>query len=298
LEVTLNDGTSLQAQLVGADPIFDIALLRIPKPTDKTLPVLVLGDSDRVHVGGEAIAIGNPLGLDQTLTRGVVSATNRVLPITFFSFQEPLIQVDTPINPGNSGGPLVNQCSEVVGMTTAILPGAQNIGFAIPINLVKAVLPSLSTQGHVVRPWLGFHGQMIDNTLQQIFRIPLVPGFLVEVVEPGSPAFKAGLKGGQVEISIEGQDFLMGGDIITRINGADVTEPEKISAALRTIGVGSTVDLTIYRNGKELTLNYTVPERPLLPGDVVGPSASFPITDTADERKHANTMKAPGKFYF
>src|SRR5215813_11900639 len=141
IEVTLDDGTSVPAQLVGADPIFDLAVLRIEKPSQGDLPVASLGDSNRLRVGEDALAIGNPLGLEQTLTRGSVSAINRVLPPTFFAFQEPLIQIDTPINPGNSGGPLLNSCGEVVGITTAVVPDAQSIGFAIPINLAKAAIP-------------------------------------------------------------------------------------------------------------------------------------------------------------
>jgi S1-C subfamily serine protease len=296
LVVILSDGTSLPAQLVGADPIFDVALLRIPKLAEVPLPALVLGDSDRVHVGVEAIAIGNPLGLDQTLTRGIVSATNRVLPVTFFSSEEPLIQIDTPINPGNSGGPLIDQCGEVVGITTAIVPGAQNIGFAIPINLVKALLPSLISQGRVIRPWLGFHGQLIDDTLQTIFRLPLVPGFMVEAVEPGSPADKAGLKGGMLEVSIAGQEFLMGGDIITNINGINITDPAKMIESLRDIKVGSNISLTVFRDGREVIMNYAVPERPLLPGDVAGPNASF--TPAKGNVSGRDGLKAKRGFYF
>jgi serine protease Do len=296
--VRLSDGTSVPAEMIGADPIFDVALLRIPKPSEGSLPALALADSDRVHVGGEAIAIGNPLGLDQTLTRGIVSATNRVLPITFFSSEEPLIQIDTPINPGNSGGPLINQCGEVIGITTAIIPNAQNIGFAIPVNLVKALLPSLISQGHVVRPWLGFHGQLIDDTLQKIFRFPLVSGFMVEVVEPGSPADKAGLRGGQLEVSIAGDDFLMGGDIIIKINGAAVTEPEKLIESLRGIKVGSNISLTVVRNGEQLDINYSVPERPLLPGDVAGPNASFTPALVSPLRQQGRSPKAASGFHF
>lgn len=296
--VTLGDGTSLPAQLIAADPIFDIALLRVQKPTDKTLPTLALGDSDKVRVGGEAIAIGNPLGLDQTLTRGIVSATNRILPVTFFSLDEPMIQIDTPLNPGNSGGPLINQCGEVVGIMTAIIPNAQNIGFAIPINLVKALLPSLVSQGRVVRPWLGFHGQLIDDMLQKFFRFPLVPGFMVEVIEPGSPADKAGLKGGQLEITIGGQEFLMGGDIITKINGFAITEPETMVEALRRIKVGSQVTLTIFRDGEEHTIDYAVTERPLLPGDIAGPNASFTPARATASRLRPNGLKMARGFRF
>ncbi len=149
LIVRLEDDTAVQAELIGADRIFDIAVLRIPKQENKALPTLPLGDSDTVHVGAEAIAIANPLGLDQSLTRWTVSAINRILPNSFSSLHEPLIQIDTPINLGNSEGRLLNRCGEVVGITTAMLAGAQNIGFAIPTNLVKAILPSLISHGRV-----------------------------------------------------------------------------------------------------------------------------------------------------
>ena len=284
LVVTLSDGTSLPARLVGADPVFDVALLRIEAPAGTRLPTVALGDSEGVHVGEEAVAIGNPLGLGQTLTRGSVSAINRVLPVTFFSAEEPLLQIDTPINPGNSGGPLINGCGEAVGITTAVIPDAQNIGFAIPSNLVKALLPSLIKDGRVVRPWLGFHGQFIDGDLQMIFRINLVPGFLVEVVEPGSPAEKAGLQGGQLEITVAGHEFLMGGDIITAINGVPLNSPAKVAEALRGMRVGSHVNLTVFREGKELKLAYDLPERPILPGDIDGPGASFSLQGVASPR--------------
>src|SRR5262252_87655 len=213
IAVTLDDGTRLLATLVGADPIFDLALLRIPKPSDGVLPTVALGDSDRTRVGDEVLAIGNPLGLDQTLTRGIVSGMNRILPETPFSLLEPLIQTDAPINPGNSGGPLVNRCGEVIGINTAVISDAQNIGFAVPSNLAKAALPELVAQGRVIRPWVGFHGQLVERDLQRLLKLPLVEGLLVEVIEPGSPAETAGLQGGRLELQVDGQTYLLGGDI-------------------------------------------------------------------------------------
>ena len=284
LAVTLDDGVSVPAHLIGADPIFDIAVLRISVPKGATLPVARLGDSDLVRVGQPSLAIGNPLGLDQTLTRGTVSAINRVLPPTFFAFQEPLIQVDTPINPGNSGGPLLNPCGEVVGIPTAVVPGAQNIGFAIPINLAKAVVPSLLDHGHVIRPWLGFHGQFIDNALRTVLRIPLARGFLIEVIEPGSPAEQAKLQGGSLEINIAGRDFLMGGDIITRLNGTRLDTVDTVTEALQGLEVGANVRMTIFRDGKYVDVNYRLPERPLLPGDVPGQGVAAPLASRAIRR--------------
>jgi serine protease Do len=293
LIVGLEDGTTVQAELVGADPIFDVAVLRIKKAANMVLPTLALGDSDLVHVGADAIAIGNPLGLDQTLTRGTVSAINRILPATFFSLQEPLIQIDTPINPGNSGGPLLDRCGQVVGITTAMISQAQEIGFAIPINLVKAVLPSLTGQGRVVRPWLGFHGQAIDADLQGFLKVPLVPGFMIEVVEPGSPAQKAGIQGGGLELTIGGHEFLLGGDIITKMNGIELNSVDNMSKALGKIDVGSTVTLTVYRQGKETEVSYAVPERPLLPGDIAGANATMELTH-ASPLKSRTTGPPPG----
>jgi S1-C subfamily serine protease len=278
LFVKLNDGTGPPARLIGADPIFDIAVLRIPKPERGALSAVKLGDSDCVRVGEDVLALGSPLGLDQSLTRGIVSAINRVLPPISITLQEPLIQVDTPINPGNSGGPLLNFHGEVVGITTAIVPNAQNIGLAIPINLAKDVLPSLIAQGRLIRPWLGFHGQFIDRNLQNLLRIPLEIGFLIEVVEPRSPADQANLRDGDLELTIAGYEFLLGGDIITKLNGTPLTTPENIIAVLGELRVGSRVNLTIFRGGEYLDVQYTLPERPLLPGDISGHSAAVLLT--------------------
>lgn len=186
-----------------------------------------------------------PLGLQQTLTRGIVSAVNRTLPNVAASVSEPLIQTDGPINPGNSGGPLVNPCGQVLGITTAMLPNAQNIGFAVPINLAKGVLRQLVAEGRVIRPWLGVQGQLVSQPLKELLRVPLVDGFLVEVVEPGSPAERMGLHGGQLDLLIGGQPVLIGGDIITAIDGATVQDPDQLGRALKAFSIGATVQLLI-----------------------------------------------------
>jgi S1-C subfamily serine protease len=282
--VTLDDGTSVSAQLVGADPIFDVAVLRIPQPQRGTLLTAVLGDSDRVHIGEEVLAIGNPLGLDQSVTRGIVSAMNRILPETPFSLEEPLIQTDAPINPGNSGGPLLNRCGEVIGISTAIIADAANISFAIPVNLAKAVLPSLLAHGRVIRPWIGFHGQLIDGELLNLFRIPLAEGLLVEAVEPDSPAEHAGLRGGQIEVAIAERDFLIGGDIVLSINDIRLDTPEKLNNVMRALQVGSTVTLKVFRDGEDLEIQYVLPERPILPADIARQRSSSTLAGRTIQR--------------
>lgn len=277
ITVTLDDGTTVPGEVVGSDPVFDVALLRIPRPSTGTLPVAVPGSSARLRVGEEVLAIGNPLGLDQTLTRGIVSAINRILPDAPFSVLEPLIQTDAPINPGNSGGPLLNRCGEVIGLTTAILPEAQNIGFAIPIDLVKSVLPSLLDKGRVIRPWLGVQGHLVAPSLKEVLRIPLTEGLLVEVVEPGSPAERVGVRGGHLDVVIGGDALLLGGDIITQVNGQQVDTPERLTRTMRRLKVGDTVHLTLFRAGQTQDVEFVLPERPTLPQDVLTQRSVAPL---------------------
>jgi len=277
ITVTLDDGTVVAGEMVGSDPVFDIAILRIPRPSTGTLPVAVPGSSARLRVGEEVLALGNPLGLDQTLTRGIVSAINRILPDTPFSVFEPLIQTDAPINPGNSGGPLLNRCGEVIGLTTAIMPEAQNISFAIPIDLVRSILPSLLEKGRVVRPWLGVQGHLVPPSLKEIVRLPLAEGLLVEVVEPGSPAEHVGVQGGRLDIVIGGDALLLGGDIITHVNGRLVDTPERLTKTMRGLKVGDTVRLTLFREGKSQDVEFVLPERPFIPQDVLTHRSISPL---------------------
>jgi serine protease Do len=267
ISVTLDNGYTTPAKLIGTDPILDVAVLRIPVP-EAGLPKATLGDSDALQVGAEVVAIGNPMGLEQTLTRGVISGIDRLLSEFPLNLMLPLIQTDAAINPGNSGGPLVNRCGEVVGLTSALLVDAKNIGFAIPINVVKKVLPQLVQQGRVIRPWLGVSGKIIDKEVQDLLKLPLVDGFLVETIEPGSPAAKAGLHEGELLIAIAGEEFLFGGDIITAVNGKELDDAEKFAHFVRTLKVGDTVRLTLYYDGTTRQVEFTLPERPILPGDV------------------------------
>ncbi len=294
ITVRLDDGTTVPAQFVGADPIFDVALLRIAAPREGTLVAAPVASSAGLQPGDEVYAIGNPLGLDQTLTRGIVSAVNRVLPRALWSLTEPLIQTDAAINPGNSGGPLVNRCGQVVGITTAILPDAQSIGFAVPTDLIQRVLPELVQHGHVVRPWVGVQGQFVAPGLKELLRVPLVDGFLVEAVEPGSPADRAGVQGGSFELTLQGQPVLLGGDIITEVNGTRIDSAERLRQALGDWTVGARLRLTLVRDQKARKVELTVTERPLLPGDFPRPHGS---DETARHVRDAAASRAAAARY-
>ena len=272
ISVTLDDGRKAEAKLLGADPIFDLAVLRIAVPL-KGPPVAVLGDSDSVRIGEEAIAIGNPFGLEQTITRGVVSGLNRILPGSPL-LTLPLIQTDASINPGNSGGPLMNRCGEVIGINTSILVEAQNIGFAIPINVAKSVIPELIKHGRVIRPWLGVNGKQVEKELMEIINLPLVEGFLVETVEPGSPAQQAGIHGGELSVTIGGTEFLLGGDVITEINGQSLKDPGNFLKVIASLKVGDKVGLTLFHKKETRHVELTLPERPVLPSDIRTSSSS------------------------
>jgi serine protease Do len=295
LTVTLDNGVTLPAKFIGADPEFDIALVRIPPPSKGELPVAEMGDSAGLDVGEEVYAIGSPLGLDQTLTRGIVSALNRRLPGAVWSLTEPLIQTDAAINPGNSGGPLVDPCGRVVGVNTAMLTEAQNIGFAVPIDLVRDVIPSLVEKGRLVRPWLGVQGQFVAPELKDLLRIALVDGFLVEAVEPGSPAELKGLQGGLFELTVQGQPVLLGGDIITEVNGSAIDDPASLAKTLGDLQVGSTLKVTFVRDGKKATAEITLVEKPVMSSGVLGRRSG---TAFSSFDQHASRRTGSGRSSF
>lgn len=271
VQVTLDDGDTYSATVVGGDAIFDLAVLRIRPDPDEKLPTLSFGDSAALRVGDDVVAIGNPLGLDQTLTHGVVSGLNRELPDTPLSLTPKMIQTDASINPGNSGGPLLNRCGEVVGINAEILDNSQGLGFAIPIDLAKVVLPSLLATGHVRRPWIGFHGELVDRATARFLNIRHAPALLVEAVDADSPAAKAGMRGGSLDIAIAGREFLVGGDVVTAINGVRLDSPEALGAIRSTLRIGREIKITVYRDGKRRTVSYRLLERPAVTAaDVTG----------------------------
>jgi S1-C subfamily serine protease len=263
LAIALDKGERLPARVMGLDPVLDIALLRAE--VRGPLPAARLGDSSALRVGDEVVAIGNPVGLDQTMTRGIVSGLNRLLPGVA---EHPMVQTDAPINPGNSGGPLVDRCGTVVGINTFISEDAQSIGFAVPINAAKSVLRDLREIGRVVRPWLGIQGRAIDNRIGAIIRLPVTAGYLVEIVYDGGPADKAGVRGGNLSVVVQGDEYLLGGDIITTIHGTPIRTHQDFTHKVRSLKPGQRVRVTLYREGQQRDLTLTVAERPRLPSDL------------------------------
>ena len=263
LLITLDSGARTPARLVGMDTVTDLALLRID--TSSPLPVARLGDSAALRVGDEVVAIGNPMGLEQTMTRGIVSGLNRILPGLS---EQPMIQTDAPINPGNSGGPLVDRCGAVVGINTFISEEANSIGFALPINAGKSILRDLRETGRVVRAWLGLQGREVDTQLMTVLKLPLSPGYLVEVVYDGSPADRVGVRGGSLSVVVQGEEYLVGGDILTTIDSTPIRTHEDYLAKVRSLKPGQRTRITIIRDGQRRELSLTVGERPRLPADL------------------------------
>jgi serine protease Do len=263
LTITLDSGSKVPARVVGLDTVLDVALVRVE--TGTPLPAARLGDSSITKVGDEVVAIGNPIGLDQTMTRGIVSGLNRVLPGVS---DEAMIQTDAPINPGNSGGPLVDRCGQVIGINTLISEDAQSIGFAVPINAAKGVLRELRESGRVVRAWLGMQGRAVETQLGAIVRMPITQGYLVEVVFDGSPADQAGVRGGNLAVVVQGEEYLLGGDIVTSIQGTPIRTLLDYVAKVKTLKPGQRVKVTLVREGQPRDLTLTVTERPRLPSDL------------------------------
>jgi len=263
ITVTLADGRKLSASLVGRDPRSDLAIIRIP--TGVATEAASLGDSDQVRVGQNAIAIGNPFGLSHTLTTGIISALKREIKTHDGTHINDLIQTDAAINPGNSGGPLLNSNGEVIGINTAIFSlsgGYQGIGFAIPINRAKEVAVQLITSGRVRRPWLGITGISVNENLSEDLGLGVERGVLIVEVVPDSPAHQSGLRGGHRKVIVGGMRLLLGGDILTAVNGHNISDMKELIRMLEKLKVGQSIHIEIYRNHNPMELQVLLAERP------------------------------------
>ena len=238
IKVKLSDGRVFPGKVRGLDPKLDLALIKID--AGKQLPVAKLGDSDKLRIGEWVMAIGNPFGLEQTVTVGIVSAKGRVIGAGPY---DDFIQTDASINPGNSGGPLFNVSGEVIGINTAIVSGGQGIGFAIPVNMAKQIVQQLRDEGKVTRGWLGVVVQPLSEELAQSFGLDRPHGALVSEVVKDSPAERAGIKRG---------------DVILRFDGQAIDERNDLPKVVATTPVGKAVTVVVFRDGRERELKVEV----------------------------------------
>jgi S1-C subfamily serine protease len=267
VEVKLGSSdTTYTAEVVGTDPATDVALLKVDAPADSLHP-LALGDSANVQVGEPVVAIGNPFGLDRTVTAGIVSAIQRQIQApNGFSISH-VIQTDAAINPGNSGGPLIDGSGSVIGINSQIQTGGGSggnvgIGFAVPINTAREVVRQIEAHGEVKHAYLGISGGSITPDLAKALKLPEEEGVLVNEVVKGGPADQAGLKGGDTSATIEGASFRLGGDVITEVDGKSVSGMEEVINAVNAASPGDRMELTVDRDGNTKTITVTLGVRP------------------------------------
>jgi S1-C subfamily serine protease len=262
IEVSFTDGTTRPAEIIGTDPYTDLAVLKVNK---EGLEPLSLGDSSNVTVGQKAVAIGNPFGLRGSMTSGIISQKGRTLR-TQGGFSTPnVLQTDAAINPGNSGGPLMNIQGEVIGVNTAIETNTgvfSGIGFAVPSNTVKTVVPELIENGDFEHPWIGVSGVDVTQDIAQEMELESTTGFLVMEVVSGGPAESAGLQEGDRNVTLNGAEVLVGGDVIVGINGEEIRGISDVLLYLaREAEVGEEVELTVIRDGEEIEVPLTLQSR-------------------------------------
>jgi len=260
VEVTTSDKKKYRAKVIGADPSRDLAVIQIS--AEKVTPV-VLGDSKSLVVGQKVYAIGNPFGLNGTMTRGIISSIRSVNGPEGSAIDE-AIQTDAAINPGNSGGPLLNSRGEVIGITTLILTGgaeqSAGVGFAIPINAAKAVLNDLVTTGRVRRPVLGIQSLPIGPELAQELGLAVNNGLLIQRVIPGGAAERAGMKGGTERAYLGNIPIMLGGDLIVAIDGEDINDTRDVARVMNNHRAGDTVKVTVYRGKRRMDFNVVLGE--------------------------------------
>jgi S1-C subfamily serine protease len=259
VEVTTSDKKKYKAQIVGTDPAHDLAVIQIPV---KDLPRAEIGDSKNLVVGQKVFAIGNPFGLNGTMTRGIISSIRSVRGPR--GFIDEAIQTDAAINPGNSGGPLLNSRGQVIGINSMILTGgaeqSAGIGFAIPINTAKSVLDDLVHLGHARYPTLGVRTIPIGPDLADQMGLSAGYGLLIVQVVPGSPAERAGLHGGNERAYLGNYPIMLGGDLIVAIDGQNIQDQQELSHVMQNHRAGDTVNLTVYRGKKRMDVKVVLGE--------------------------------------
>lgn len=263
VEATFTDGTTKDAEVVGMDPYTDLAVLKVDKDG---LDPLELENSSNVEVMQDAIAIGNPFGLRSSATKGVISAKGRTIRVEKGFSIPNVLQTDAAINPGNSGGPLLNRQGEVVGVNTAIDTQTgtfSGVGFAVPSNTVERVIPELISEGEYEHPYLGVRGLTVNSDIAEEMELENNTGFLITEIPNETAAAKAGLRGGQYQGSIRGQNVMLGGDVIVGINGTKVRGLQDVLTYLaREANVGDKVEVEVIRDGERRTFTLELESRP------------------------------------
>jgi S1-C subfamily serine protease len=269
--VSFSNRDTVKAEVVGTDASTDIAVLRVETAASALTP-LRLGNSDAVRVGDPVVAIGNPFGLDRTVTAGIVSALQRLITAPNRFTIDHVIQTDAPINPGNSGGPLLNARGQVIGVNTQIETGTGTsasgnvgIGFAVPSNTVKDVVAQILRTGRVDHAYLGISGQPLTEDVADQYNLPVQSGVLVGSVTSGSGADKAGLQGGKTEVVVAGQTYVLGGDIIVAFDGEKISSIEELRDAVSGKQPGDKVTLVIYRDANKSSVTVTLGRQPPSP---------------------------------
>ncbi|MEM4421980.1 MAG: trypsin-like peptidase domain-containing protein [Candidatus Caldarchaeum sp.] len=262
IRVVFFNGEMYAARVVGTDVDSDLAVIKLENPP-KNLKPLKLGNSTELRIGEEVIAIGNPFGLEGTLTTGVVSQKGRLLP-TGRGYSIPgIIQTDAAINPGNSGGPLLNMRGEVVGVNTAIEPGGVGIGYAVPSSIVARVVPALIKDGVYRRSWMGISGTTLDMDIAAAGGYNVTRGVLISQVVNNSPAQRAGLRGGDRTVVVNGVQVVVGGDVIVAVNGVPINSIDELLVYMEEkTSPGQTITLNIVRNNQFITVSLTLATRP------------------------------------
>jgi putative serine protease PepD len=262
--VTLADGSKWPAKLIGSDPDSDLAVIKIDAFKEK-LKVIPMGDSKNLRIGQKVLAIGNPFGLERTLTTGIISSLGRTIRSEVGTLMEDIIQTDAAINPGNSGGPLLNSEGEIIGINSAIISpsgGSVGIGFAIPVNTAKRVVPELLAKGYVTYPWIGATIQTLIPEIAKYLKIKVERGAMIAAVEKGGPADKAGLKGGNQRVQVGNMIAIVGGDIVVKADQHDVKTNDELIRYIREKKPGDIILLKVFRKGNFEELKVTLGERP------------------------------------
>ena len=264
LEVTLSDGSKWPAKFVGSDPDNDLAVIKISAPEEK-LTLIPLGNSSNLRVGQKVLAIGNPFGLGQTLTTGIISSLGRSIRSEAGVMIQDVIQTDAAINPGNSGGPLLDSTGKIIGINSAIISptGASvGIGFAIPVNTAKRIIPELIKKGYVVYPWIGAAVFPLIPEFAQFLDLKVERGAMIVEAVRGGPADRAGLRGADRQVQVGNMMLPVGGDVVVEFDGKAVASSDELIRMIRDHRPGDKIALKVLRNKEFKTITVTLGEKP------------------------------------